>query len=135
MTFYWHLIARPKNVRFFNGIWMQWGSEIRPFKIWKHLKYGLFEGQISNGTVFKCSGFSNSYAIVSTIKKPDLSKSGHFSLDFKWFLTNWQTLVWISKGWASRFQIPFEIRTICNPTSFWPFKIQSWSISHFFFSG
>ena len=38
-------------------IWIQWGSEIWPFKIWKHLKSGLFEGQISNGSVFKWSGF------------------------------------------------------------------------------
>ena len=34
-------------------------------------------------------------------------------------------MVWISNGWASGFQIPFEIGTIFNPTSFWPFKIQT----------
>ena len=28
-------------------------------------------------------------------------------------------------GQASRFQIPFEILTTCNPTSFWPFEIQT----------
>ena len=28
--------------------WLKWGSEIRPFKIRKHSKSGLFEGQISN---------------------------------------------------------------------------------------
>ena len=28
---------------------VQWGSEIRPFEIWKHLKLGPFEGRISNG--------------------------------------------------------------------------------------
>ena len=28
---------------------IQWGSEIRPFEIRKHLKSGLFEGRISNG--------------------------------------------------------------------------------------
>ena len=27
---------------------IQWGAEIRPFKIWKLSKSGLFEGQISN---------------------------------------------------------------------------------------
>ena len=37
---------------------VQWGSEIRPFEIRKHLKSGLFEGRISNGLVFKWSGFS-----------------------------------------------------------------------------
>ena len=31
----------------------------------------------------------------------------------------------ISNGWTSWFQIPFEIRTICNPTSSWPCKIQT----------
>lgn len=31
-------------------------------KIRKHLKYGLFEGRISNGPVFKCSGFSIGYS-------------------------------------------------------------------------
>ena len=28
---------------------IQWGSEIRPLEIRKHLKCGLFEGRISNG--------------------------------------------------------------------------------------
>ena len=41
---------------------IQWGSEIRPFEIWKHLKSGLFEGQISNGPVFKWSCFSYGYS-------------------------------------------------------------------------
>ena len=31
---------------------VQWGSEIWPYKIWEHLKSGLFEGLISNGPVF-----------------------------------------------------------------------------------
>ena len=34
---------------------VQWGSEIRSFDIWKHLKSELFEGQISNGPGFKWS--------------------------------------------------------------------------------
>ena len=34
-----------------HNIGIQWGSEIRPFEIRKHLKSGLFEGQISNGLV------------------------------------------------------------------------------------
>ena len=40
-------------------------------------------------------------------------------------LTKWQAIVKISNGWAPGLQIPFKIRTICNPTSFWPFKIQT----------
>ena len=38
--------------------YIQWGSEIRPFEIWKQLLSGLFEGQISNGPVSKWLGFS-----------------------------------------------------------------------------
>ena len=40
---------------------IHWGSEIRPFKIRKHLKSRLFEGQISNGQVFKWCGFRYGY--------------------------------------------------------------------------
>ena len=50
-------------------------------------------------------------------------KSGCFCPDFKWFLTKWQPFILISNGWAFRFQIPFKIRTKCNPKSFWPFEI------------
>ena len=76
---------------------IQWGSEIRPFEIRKRLKSWLFEGGISNGPVFKRSGLRYG--------------------DFKWFSTKWGTFVRISNGWVSRFQIPFEIQIICNPTS------------------
>ena len=41
---------------------VQRGSEIRPFEIWKYLKSGLFEGQISNGPVFKWSSFGYGYS-------------------------------------------------------------------------
>ena len=41
------------------------------------------------------------------------------------FWTKWRPFVWISNGWASGFQIPFEIQTICNPTCFGPFEIQT----------
>ena len=95
---------------------IQWGSEIQPFKIQKYLKSRLFEGRISDGPVFKCLGFS--YC-------PKHSKSGSFCPDFKWFLTKWWPLDRISNGWASRFQIPFNIRTNPNPTSLWPFEIQT----------
>ena len=39
--------------------------------------------------------------------------------------TKWQPFVWISNVPASKFQIPFKIRTNWNPTSFSPFKIQT----------
>ena len=49
---------------------IQWGSEIQPFKI------RTFEGQISNGPVFKWSGLA--ITIVLTIRKWYHSKSGPF---------------------------------------------------------
>ena len=57
-------------------------------------------------------------------------KTGPFKIqmfcpNFKWSIMQWQLFVRILNYWASRFQIPFEIRTICNPSSFWPFKIQT----------
>ena len=48
----------PRLKLFYSGIWIQWGSEIRPFEIRKHLESRLFEGWISNGPVFKCLGFT-----------------------------------------------------------------------------
>ena len=53
---------------------------------------------------FKLSGFSivlrdHYVVLVPTIRKPDI-------------------FVRISNGWASGFQVPFKIWTICNPTSF-----------------
>ena len=102
---------------------IQWRSEIWPFEIRKHLKSWLFEGWISNGPVFKWMGFSYGYS-------PNHSKTGPFKIrtilsGFKMFLRKWHLFVWISNGWVSGFQIPFKIWTICNPTSFWPFKIQT----------
>ena len=64
-------------------------------------------------------------ALVPIILKPDHSKSGSFVWISKWFLTKWQPFVRISNGWAFRFQIPFKIQTMCKPTSFWPFEIQT----------
>ena len=58
--------------------------------------------------------------IVGFYKKIQLDHSIpiYFCLDFKWFLTKWRPFFRISNGWVSGFQIPFKIRTICNPTSF-----------------
>ena len=41
---------------------IQWRFKIWPFKIQKHLKSGLFEGQISNVPVFKGSGLGYSHS-------------------------------------------------------------------------
>ena len=38
------------------------------------------------------------------------------------FLPKWRQLIRISNGWAFRFQIPFKIWTICNPTYFYHSK-------------
>ena len=76
--------------------YVQWGSEIGPFKIWKHLKSVLFEGRISNGPdhskTGKNGGFSldcfilNNFLIIlktvkakGTIQNPDHLKC----LDFR----------------------------------------------------
>ena len=88
---------------------VQWGSEIQPYQVrtfWR-----------SN---FKWSGISYGHS------KPDYLKSLHFCQDFKWFLTKWHPFVWISNGWASGFQIPFKIQSICNPAFFWPFEIKTY---------
>ena len=108
-------MALPRGQRFGStvGIHVQWG-----FEIWKHLKSRLFEDRIYNGPVFKKSGFNYGFG-------PNHSKTGCFCQEFKWFLTKWQPILKISKGRASGFQIPFEICTICNQTSFRPFKIQT----------
>ena len=83
------------------------------------------------------------------LKSDHLKSRNIWNLDFikirfqmVWFLKGWsqpftnQTVqtpnmfVCISNGFwqnschLSRFQIPFEIRTVCKPTSFWTFKIQ-----------
>ena len=77
----------------------------------RDLKSELFEGRISNS--------------LASVWKPCHWKSRLFCPNFKWFLTKWQPFVWISNGWASRFQIPFKIPTICNQTAFRPIKIQA----------
>ena len=98
------------------GIWNPtiWNPET--FEIWKHLKSRPFEGHISNS-----GSLAVAIALALTIRKPDHSKSGCFCPDFKWFLTKWLPFVRISNGRASGLQIPFQILTIYNRTSFWPF--------------
>ena len=76
-----------------------------PFEIRKNSKSGLFKGQISNGLVFKWSGYSYTQPCDNqTAQNPDF-------------------FVRISNGWASRFHIPFENWTIFNPTSYWLLEI------------
>ena len=58
--------------------------------------------------------FKIAMAIVPTIRKTDHTESGHFCQGFKWFLTKWRPFAHIVNRWASRFQIPFKIWTICN---------------------
>ena len=66
---------------------IQWGSEIRPFEIRKHLKSGLFEGRISNGPVFKWSGFSYQPFEIRTFLsgfQMVFDKMAAICPDFKW---------------------------------------------------
>ena len=73
-------------VQFSNGwalamaIAIQWGFEIRPLKIQKHLKSGLFEGRISNGL------YVVGFQVVPTIPNPE--KNCEFSLDHFYFEIN-----------------------------------------------
>ena len=50
-------------------------------------------------------------AMVATSRKPDHSKSGLNSPYFKWKIQDDGTFGQFSNGWASGFQIPFEIQT------------------------
>ena len=54
------LINQPLNVQLLD---VQWGSEIRQFKIQKNSKSGLFEGWISNGS------YVVRFQMVQTIQK------------------------------------------------------------------
>ena len=47
LTFVWY----SDQKKIINGSVVQWGSDIQPFEIQKHLKSGLFERWISNGPV------------------------------------------------------------------------------------
>ena len=60
---------------------LQWGSEIQQFEIQKYWKSRLFEDRISSGLVFNAIALAK--AMVTTIRKPDLSKSEPFGPDFK----------------------------------------------------
>ena len=58
---------------------------------------------------------------LQLLSSPDHLKTGLFKIlmFLSWFLNvfwqKWKPIV--------RFQIPFEIWSICKPTSFWPFKV------------
>ena len=83
--------------------------------IWNRdfLKVGFQMVRFSNGWALVIA-----LAIVPTNQKPDHPNS--YGL--------WQNCVHLSRflnGWASRFQIPLKIWTICKPTFFRPFKIQT----------
>ena len=90
----------------------------------EHLKSCLLEGQISNGQVFKWSCFGYGYS-------PNHLKTGTFKIQtflsrFQMFFDKMVAINQVLNGWVNRFQIPFKIRTICNPTSFWPLKRVFW---------
>ena len=127
-----------KIIKFSSNIcYIQWGSEIRPFKKWKHLKYKLFGDRLqmvwfSKGrpiintviifphnnphlwvqtTLTLTSLYHRPIVMVPTIWKPGPFKIQMFCPDFKWS--------------GCVIQIPFEIRTIYNTTFFWPLEIRT----------
>ena len=78
---FWMVSTDHSNVWFSDPhLTVQRGSEICPFEI-RHLKYGLFEGQISIIPVFEWSGFIYGYSFSS-----NKSKTGLFGQNFQWFL-------------------------------------------------
>ena len=70
---------------------LQWGSKIRPFEIWEHLKSGIFEGWISNGPFFKWLGFSYGYSY-----SPNHLKTGPFQI--RTFLSGFQMVFDLMAG-------------------------------------
>ena len=118
------MVARLPNIEQYSGDLKS--DHLKFGNIWnlEFLKVGFQMVQFSNGWALAMT-----MAIMPIIWKPDHWKSRLFGPDFKWFTTKWWKFVRISNGWASRFQIPFEIWTICNPTSFWPFKSRLVQIS------
>ena len=74
---------------------------------------------------FKCSGFQMVGLQLILLLQSWPFKIRTFLSGFQMLFDKWQPFVQISNGWASGFQIPSKIRTICNPTSFWPFDIQT----------
>ena len=70
-----------------------------------------------------------SFGTLLLIWKPGHSKSGLNCPDLKWWTQNGGSFGRFSNGWATRFQIPFKIQTVCKPTSFWPSK--TWTSPNF----
>ena len=71
-----------------------------------------------NGPVFRGSGYSFSTSYGLNHLKTLTFKLRTFLFGFPMVLVKWLPFVWISNSWASIFQIPFEIQTICKPTSY-----------------
>ena len=69
---------------------IHWGSEIQPFKVWKHLKSGHFEDKISSGPVFKGSSYTFSFSSSPYHSKTRPLQTRHFCPYFKWVLTKWR---------------------------------------------
>ena len=82
---------------------IKWGSKIKPFEIQKHLNSWLFEHWISNGPVFKGSGYSCSYSY-----SPNHLKTGPFKNQTTWkhdILVRISNGFWQNGSQLSRFQI------------------------------
>ena len=86
-----------------------------------HTKSRLFEGRISNGPVFEWLGFSHGYSFSPNHLKTRIFKIGTHLSGFQMIFDKMAAICPILNGWASGFQNPFKIQTICNPTS----KIQT----------
>ena len=99
----------------------KWGSEIWPFKIRKHSKSGLSVDWISNGLVFKGSGYSYSHCYGPNHLKIRPFKIGTFLSWFKKVFVKMVAICLDFKWLGFQISDPIWNPTICNPTSFWPF--------------
>ena len=114
---------------------LQWG-----FKIQKHLKSSLFEGQISNGPVFNWSDFNYCYSYSPNHSKTRLLKNPEVFIQIS-------NGFWLNGGHLSEFQmigVPdfrshSKYRPFATQSLFRPFKSQNkcrfqiHTVPHFFF--
>ena len=112
----WTFIFQRNNIVLFVSVYtifwraqkvVQWGSDIWPFEIRTFWRLDV------KWHVFPMVSYNNGCR-VPTIWKPNHLKSGRF---FRISNSFWQ-----NGDHLSGFHIPFEILTICNPTSFQPFN-------------
>ena len=93
----------------------QWGSEILPFKIQKHLKSGLFEVR------FQMLPFSNGWASgIWMVETWPITEWSGIPIPFEYrtkftliFTFEYQTTIWVPNNWIPDKKIPLFSRCFC----------------------